>query len=53
MEMNGEQIIKKGKKTPKGIMWAYVICILAIIIAAGVMTYREENEKPTAIDFTT
>ena len=53
MEMNGEQIIKNGKNTPKGIMWAYVICILAIIIAAGVMTYREENEKPTAIDFTT
>ena len=53
MEMNGEQIIKKGKKLPKWIIGGYIICILAAIISIGVMTYREENEKPEPIDFTT
>ena len=53
MEMNGEQIIKKGKRTPKWIILGYIICILAIVISIGVMAYREENEKPEPIDFTT
>lgn len=53
MEMNGEQIIKKGKKTSKWIIWGYIICIIAIIGAAFWMTYREENEMPEPIDFTT
>lgn len=53
MEMNGEQFIRKSKKAPKWIIWGYIICILAIVISIGVMTYREENEKPEPIDFTT
>ena len=53
MEMNGEQIIKKGKKLPKWILWGYVIIILVAVISIGVMMYREENEKPEPIDFTT
>ena len=53
MEMNGEQIIKKGKKSPKWILWGYAIIILVAVISIGVMMYREENEKPEPIDFTT
>ena len=53
MEMNGEQIIKKGKKTPRWIIWGYVICILAIVIAMFEMNYRKESQKPDPIDFTT
>lgn len=53
MEMNGEQIIKKGKKAPSWIITMYAICIAAIVIAIGIMTYRNENEKPEPIDFTT
>ena len=53
MEMNGEQIIKKGKKSPKWIMWGYAIIVLVAIISIGSMMYREENEKPEPIDFTT
>lgn len=53
MEMNGENIIKKGKKTAKWIIWGYIICILAIIAAIFVIDYRNENETPEPIDFTT
>lgn len=53
MEMNGEQIVKKGKKTAKWIIWGYVICIFAIIGAAFWISYRVENETPEPIDFTT
>ena len=53
MEMNGEQIVKKGKKTAKWIIWGYVICIIAIIGAIFWIAYKEENETPEAIDFTT
>lgn len=51
--MNGEQIIKKGKRTAKWIILGYVICIIAIIGSAFWITYREENETPEPIDFTT
>ena len=53
MEMKGEQILKRGTKTPKWIIWGYVIIILVAVISIGIMTYREENEKPEPIDFTT
>ncbi len=53
MEMNGEQILKKGKKTAKLIVWLYAISIIAIIGAVLWATYREEKEKPEPIDFTT
>ena len=53
MEMNGEQIIKNGKKLPKWIVYGYLICIIAIIAAVFCMDYREENKIPEAIDFTT
>ena len=53
MEMNGEQILKKSKKTLLGIKIAYVIVLLAIVIAVGVIIYREEYQIPEAIDFTT
>lgn len=53
MEMNGKQIIKQSKKIPKWIKWGYVICILVIIVAVGLTTYREETETPEPIDFTT
>ena len=53
MEMNGEQMLKKGKKMPTWIVIGYIICIIAIVGAAYVMNYREENQKPEAIDFTT
>ena len=53
MEMNGEQIIKKGKKTAKWIIWGYIICIIAVFGSAFWITYREENETPEPINFTT
>lgn len=53
MEMNGEQIVKKGKKTAKWIIWGYVLCIVAIIGSAFWIAYREENETPEPMDFTT
>jgi len=53
MEMNGEQIVKKGKRTAKWIICGYIICILAIIGAAFWINYRIENETPEPIDFTT
>lgn len=53
MEMNGEQIIKKAKKTPTWILIGYAICIIAIIGASFSIDYRNQNEMPEAIDFTT
>lgn len=53
MEMNGEQIIKKGKKMPTWISMGYAICILVSIISLVIMNYREKNEKTEPIDFTT
>lgn len=53
MEMNGEQIIKKAKKTPTWILIGYAICIIAIIGASVFIDYRNQNEMPEAIDFTT
>lgn len=53
MEINGEQIVKKGKKTAKWIIWGYIICIIAIIGGAYWINYKEENEKTEPIDFTT
>ena len=52
MEMNGEQIIKNSQKVPKGIILGYIICIVAIIIGAFWITYKEEKGKENAIDFT-
>lgn len=53
METNGEQIVKRGKKTAKWIIWGYIICIVAIIGAAFLISYKEENEKTEPVDFTT
>lgn len=53
MEMNGEKIIKKGKKTAKWVIWGYVICIVTIIVASFVIDYRKETETPEPIDFST
>lgn len=53
MEMNGEQIVKKGKKTAKWIIWGYIICIIAIIGSIFWINYKIENETPEPIDFTT
>ncbi len=50
MEVNGKQILKKGRKTPKGILITYVICIIAIIASVFIMVYREENKKGEPID---
>ena len=52
MEMNGEQIIKNSQKMPKGIIFGYIICIVAIIIGVFWIVYKEETEKENAIDFT-
>lgn len=51
--MNGEQIIKKGKKTPMWIIIGYIICIIAIFGASYYIEYKQKNEKPEPIDFTT
>lgn len=53
MEMNGEQIVKRGKKTAKWIIGGYVICILAIIGALFWIKYKTEKQMPEPIDFTT
>ena len=53
MEIEGEQIIKKGKRMPKWIFVGYVICIAVIIFASVSMEKRQRSELPEAIDFTT
>ena len=53
MEIEGEQIIKKGKRMPKWIFVGYVICIAVIIFASVSMEKRQRVELPEAIDFTT
>ena len=53
MELKGEEMLKKAKKMPKWIKVGYIVCILTIIAAFGVMFYREETQTPTPIDFTT
>ena len=53
MKMNGERIIKKGKKTPKLLVWAYAIGILAIITSIGISVYKMIDAEKKAIDFTT
>lgn len=53
MELNGEQIVKRGKKTARWIWLGYVICIIAIIGAIFSVNYREKNQTPEPIDFTT
>lgn len=53
MEMNGEQIVKRGKKTAKWIIFGYLICIIAIIGSIFWTNYKIENETPEPIDFTT
>ena len=49
----GTLILKKSKKTLLGIKIAYVIALLVIVISTSVAMYREENQMPEAIDFTT
>lgn len=51
MEVNGEQIIKKEKRTPKWIIFGYIICIIVAISALFSMKYRKENTVPEPIDF--
>lgn len=53
MEINGEQIIKKSKKTPMWIIIGYIICIIAIFGLSYYIDYKQKNEKPEPIDFTT
>jgi len=53
MEMNGEQIVRKGKKTAKWIIWWYIICIIALVGSIFWIVYKEENEIPEPISFTT
>lgn len=53
MEMNGEEIVRKGKKTAKWIIGGYLICILIIIGGIFLINYKIENETPEPIDFTT
>lgn len=53
MEIEWEQIIKKGKRMPKWIFVGYVICIAVIIFASVSMEKRQRSELPEAIDFTT
>lgn len=53
MEMNGEKILKKSKKTPIWIIVAYAICILAILGATGSVIYKEKNQIKEPINFTT
>ena len=53
MEMNGEQILKKGKKIPMWILMGYIICIIAIIGSSFIMDYKKKNKMPEAIDFST
>lgn len=53
MEMSGEKLIKKAKKTPMGVIIGYLICLIAIIGATFSMEYRIENCTPDAINFTT
>ena len=51
--MNGEQILKKGKKIPMWILMGYIICIIAIIGSSFIMDYKKKNKMPEAIDFST
>ena len=53
MEIEGEKIIKKGKRMPKWIFVGYVICIAVIIFASVSMEKRQRAELPEAINFTT
>jgi len=53
MEMNGEEIVRNGKRTAKWIIWGYVICIFVIIGGIFWINYKIENETPEPIDFTT
>lgn len=53
MELRGEEILKRAKKMPKWIKVGYIICILAIIVAFGLIVYKQETQTPTPIDFTT
>lgn len=51
MEMNGEQILKKAKKTPLGIKIAYIVCIVALLAAAGMIIYKTKYTSPEPVDF--
>lgn len=53
MELKGEKILKKVGSLPKWIKYGYIICILAIIVAFGIIVYKQETQTPTPIDFTT
>ena len=53
MEIDGKQILKRGAKTASWIWLGYVICVIAIIGAMFSAMYREKNDTPEPIDFTT
>ena len=53
MEMTGEQIVKRGKKTARWILIGYAVCFIAIIGAIFSINYRQETQTPEPIDFTT
>ncbi len=53
MEIKGEDILKKAKKTPIGIWIGYIICATIIIISSILMDNKEQQQIPEAINLAT
>lgn len=51
MEIKGEELLKRVKKTPIGIWIGYVICVLVIVISSVSADKKEQTQIPDAIDF--
>ena len=51
MEIKGEELINKNKKTPIYIWLGYIICMIIIIVSSFSMDKKEQTQTPEAINF--
>ena len=53
MEIKGDELLKKAKKTPKSIWIGYLICVIILVIASVSIDNKEQKQIPEAIDLST
>lgn len=52
MEIKGEKLLKKARKTPRRIFIGYIVCFTILILSCVSIDNKEQTKIPEATDFT-